>query len=417
MLPCNPSKTESSSLISATKTTLKVAVNHRASRNVKNGHPWVYRSDLASKQELPPASLVHIVGEDGRFLATALASSTSQIALRVISSKPLSDADNALPSLIRERILAAAAYRRRFVSDTEAFRVVFSEADQLPGMIIDRYANIFSLQALTQGMDRDDLRNATVTTLRAEYGDDIAVFERVDPRIRRLENLPDAESRLLHGTASATGFRMNGLLFHFDPHAGQKTGAFLDQRENYSAAARYAHGRALDVFSYHGGFALHLGRVCQQVTGVDVSRSALEQAERNALANAGQLKCSEIEWIEADAFELLKDYSSQGEVFDTIVLDPPAFAKTKRSVEKALTGYKEINLRALKMLRPGGILITNSCSHHVSLEEFTGTLAEASANAGRRVRILESRTQSQDHPIVTTIPETAYLKCLICVVD
>jgi 23S rRNA (cytosine1962-C5)-methyltransferase len=384
---------------------------------VRLGHPWVYRSDLASKEELPPASLVHIVGEDGRFLASALASSTSQIALRVVSSKQLADTDDQLPPLVQERIAEAAAYRGKYVADTEAYRVVFSEADQLPGLIIDRYADIFTLQALTQAMDRDDFRAAAVSALCGEYGDAISIFERVDPRIRRLEALPDAESRLLHGAETATEFKMNGLIFHFDAHAGQKTGAFLDQRENYIAAAQYASGRALDVFSYHGGFALHLGRVCDQVTGVDVSRAALEQAERNAGANSAELKCGEIEWIEADAFELLKDYSSQGELYDTIVLDPPAFAKTNRAVEKALTGYKEINLRALKMLRPGGVLITNSCSHHVSAEEFSGVVASAAANAGRRVRILESRTQAKDHPIVATIPETAYLKCLICSIE
>ncbi len=322
-----------------------------------------------------------------------------------------------LASLFSERVSAAAEYRRELVADTDAYRVVFSEADQLPGLIIDRYADVFILQALTQATNREDARDAAVSALQIEYGPAISIFERVDPRIRRLEALPEAESHLLYGSETATPFLMNGLTFHFDATAGQKTGAFLDQRENYVATAQYAHGRAMDVFSYHGGFALHLGRVCEQVTGVDVSRAALEHAEKNALANSAQLKCGEIEWIEADAFELLKDYSSQGQQYDTIVLDPPAFAKTKRTVDKALTGYKEINLRALKMLRSGGTLITNSCSHHVSREDFTAMLASAAANADRRVRILETRTQSKDHPIVATIPETEYLKCLICFVD
>jgi 23S rRNA (cytosine1962-C5)-methyltransferase len=284
----------------------------------------------------------------------------------------------------------------------------------LPGLIVDRYADVFSLQALTQAMDREDLRDAAVAALRSVYGDGISIFERIDPRIRKLESLPPAESRLLYGDQTATAFMMNGLKFHFDAHAGQKTGAFLDQRENYIAAAKYARGRALDAFTYQGGFALHLARVCEQVTGVDASRSALEQADQNGAANAAQLKGGEIEWIEADAFELLKDYSAQGQLYDTIVLDPPAFAKNKKSLDKALTGYKEINLRALKMLEPGGTLVTNSCSHHVSEQAFAGALAAAAADAGRFITILEKRAQSQDHPVVATIPETAYLKCFIC---
>src|SRR5437588_2361651 len=324
--------------------------------------------------------------------------------------------DAELPQLIGQRIAQASRYRERFVSDTEAYRLAFSEADQLPGLIIDRYKNVFSLQALTQAMDREDLRATVLQALRSEFGNDSSVFERVDARIRRLESLPAAESRLLYGTESATSFSMNGLEFQFDGKAGQKTGAFLDQRENYVAAAKYAHGKALDVFTYQGGFALHLARVCDAVTGIDVSRAALEQAERNEKANAAQLKCGEIEWIEADAFELLKDYSNQGQEYDTIVLDPPAFAKTKKSIDKALGGYKEINLRALKMLKPGGILITNSCSHHVSETEFMGAVAAAAADARRTVRILEKRGQAKDHPDVATIPETAYLKCLVCYV-
>jgi 23S rRNA (cytosine1962-C5)-methyltransferase len=391
-------------------------VSRRAERSIRSGHPWVFRSELIAPQALPAASLVDVTAENGQFLAVALTSSSSQIALRVISSNALADPSKIL-SLLRKRIASAVAYRKKFVRDSDAFRVIFSEADQLPGLIVDRYANVFSLQALTQAMDRDDFRSTVISALRSEYGDAISIFERVDPRIRRLESLPTAESRLLYGTESVSDFQMNGLKFCFDAHAGQKTGAFLDQRENYSTSERYAHGRALDVFCYHGGFALHLGRTCEQVTGVDVSRSALEQAERNATVNSQQLKCGEIEWIEADAFELLKDYSSQGRQYDTVVLDPPAFAKTKRAVEKALTGYKEINLRALKMLRADGILITNSCSHHVSPADFADALAAAASNAGRRIRLLERRSQAKDHPIVATIPETEYLKCFICFVE
>jgi 23S rRNA (cytosine1962-C5)-methyltransferase len=217
----------------------------------------------------------------------------------------------------------------------------------------------------------------------------------------------------VRGDRSTTIFTMNGVRFRFDGLGGQKTGAFLDQRENYAAAARFGHGDALDCFTYQGGFALHLARVCEQVTGVDSSCPALEIAEQNEQLNRAEHRCGEIEWIEANAFDLLKDYATAGHQYDTIVLDPPAFAKTKRVLPTALRGYKELNLRALKMLRPGGVLVTCSCSFHVSEAEFLGMLGSAAADAGRRVRILDKRGQSQDHPVVLNMPETSYLKCMI----
>ncbi len=220
-------------------------------------------------------------------------------------------------------------------------------------------------------------------------------------------------------TGLATGwdktiFTLNGVQFHFDGLSGQKTGAFLDQRENYAAAARYAHGAALDCFTYQGGFALHLARVCDSVAAVDSSRPALEVAEQNEALNRAQHRSGEIEWIEANCFDLLKDYATAGRQYDTIVLDPPAFAKTKRAVPTALRGYKELNLRALKMLRPGGILVTCSCSFHVSESEFLEMLGSAAADSGRRVRILEKRGAAIDHPVLLNVPETSYLKCVIC---
>jgi len=208
-----------------------------------------------------------------------------------------------------------------------------------------------------------------------------------------------------------TSFRLNGLSFHYDAAAGQKTGAFLDQRENYAAAARHAHGDALDVCTYQGGFALHMAQSCQQVTGIDASRKALEVADRNLELNPGLP--AQVEWIEADAFEFLREYEAAGEKYDTIVLDPPAFAKSKRAAEGALRGYKELNLRAMKMLQLGGTLVTCSCSHHVPLAEFTEVVAAAASDAGRRVQILEIRGAAPDHPAILTLPETSYLKCLI----
>jgi 23S rRNA (cytosine1962-C5)-methyltransferase len=244
--------------------------------------------------------------------------------------------------------------------------------------------------------------------------------------MRELEGLsaPSVEPLYLKKGATDAGstlFRLNGLLFQFDPNSGQKTGAFLDQRENYRAAQRWAEqlgstGRALDVCCYQGGFALHLAQIAQRVTGVDASRSSLEVAERNLETNRARMK-AEVDWVEADAFELLRDWSNGRESFDTIVLDPPAFAKSKRAVEGALRGYKELNLRALKMLRPGGLLVTCSCSHHVSWAELEGTVASAAADAGRRVRLLERRGAALDHPVVLTLPESEYLKCLVLQVE
>jgi 23S rRNA (cytosine1962-C5)-methyltransferase len=215
----------------------------------------------------------------------------------------------------------------------------------------------------------------------------------------------------LQGEKSSTTFTMNGVKFRYDALEGQKTGAFLDQRENYAAAAQYAKGEALDVFCYQGGFALHLAPRCSQVTGVDSSRPALEVAEQNAALN----RC-DIEWIEGNAFDLLKDYSSSDRRYDTIVLDPPAFAKTKRDLDAALRGYKELNLRALKMLRPGGVLVTCSCSYHVSQFNFLEMLADAALDARRTLRLIEVRGQAKDHPVLLNMPETAYLKCIIAAV-
>lgn len=379
---------------------------------LRAGQVWVYRSDVAAGSA-PPGSLVEVRDERGRSLGSALYSSSSQIALRMVSREVTGE--DALPGLISGRIRTAVEYRRRHVRDSNACRLVFSEADALPGLIVDRYNDVLALQVLTQAMDRADLRQAVINAL-LETVSPAAVVERVDARIRGLEALPPAENRLLHGENPATEFTMNGVRFRFDALAGQKTGAFLDQRGNYAAAAAYAHGCALDICTYHGGFALHLARVCTSVTGVDASRAALEAAEQNEQLNREHHRCDEIEWIEGNAFDLLKDYSSAGEQYDTIVLDPPAFAKTRRAVDTALRGYKEINLRAMRMLRAGGILVTCSCSHHVHEGQFLDMLAAAAADAHRTVRVLEKRGASPDHPHVVTIPETSYLKCVVCAV-
>jgi 23S rRNA (cytosine1962-C5)-methyltransferase len=389
----------------------KVVIASRAAERLRAGHVWVYRSDVLSDDSLPPGSLVTVTDRRGKVLGAAFYSSTSQIALRMISPARLVPGE-ALDNLIRGRIHNAVAYRRRVVQDSDACRVIFSEADMLPGLIVDRYADILSVQVLTQAMDRPEIRQVVLEALEQELSP-ASIVERSDPRIRELEQLSAASTLPLFGEKTETIFTMNGVRFHYSAAAGQKTGAFLDQRENYAAAANVAAGEALDVFCYQGGFALHLARVCSRVTGVDSSRPALEAAERNAILNGRP----DMEWIEANAFDLLRDYATAGHLYDTIVLDPPAFARSKRNLETALAGYKEINLRALRMLRPEGTLITCSCSYHVSEADFISMLASAAADAHRTLRIIEKRGQSKDHPSLLSVPESSYLKCLICTVS
>jgi 23S rRNA (cytosine1962-C5)-methyltransferase len=395
-------------------------ISRRAADRLRGGHVWVYRSDLIETPH-DPSRLLPVVDQRGMLLGTALYSASSEIALRLISTEQVPDEAEWL-KLLDTRLRAAIARRSGILasSGTNACRLVFSEADALPGVIVDKYGELIILQLLTQALDNEAVRIVVTKALREEL-DPATIVERPDARIRELEQLTTPldgpplyvkEEPLIR-----TFFRLNGLSFHYDAGAGQKTGAFLDQRENYAAAARYAHGEALDVCTYQGAFAVHLAQSCPRVTGVDVSRAALEVAELNLNANRDALKNSEVDWVEANAFDLLRDWSDSGAVYDTIVLDPPAFAKSKRAVEGALRGYKELNLRALKMLRPGGVLVTCSCSHHVSLADFTAIVAAAAGDARRRVRLLERRGAASDHPVVLTIPETEYLKCLICVVE
>ena len=380
-----------------------VTLSPRGANRLLARHPWVYRSDIAESNEILPGSVVRVYDPRGKFLGTALYSSSSQIAIRMISHGSVND----LPGLIAERIRAAIVYRGNLVANTDAYRVVFSEADFLPGLIVDRYKDVFSVQILTQAMDTPPVRDAIVQTLTQDL-EPAGIVERVEARIRELEQLPPTKSGLLWGEKSSTVVRMNDVSFHYDGLEGQKTGAFLDQRENYAAAAQYARGEALDTFCYQGGFALHLAAKCTSVTGVDSSLPALEMAEKNATLNG-----RELEWIEGNAFDLLREYAAAGRHYDTIVLDPPAFAKTKRDLEKALRGYKELNLRAMKMLRPGGILVTCSCSFHVGAEDFLKVVADAAQDAHKLLRVLENRGAAKDHPVLLNVPETSYLQCLI----
>ena len=388
----------------------KVIVNERAAKRLRNGHVWVYTSDVLNDAGAKAGALVHVIGPKDKVLCSAIYSSSSQIKLRLLGREALQSEDELL-ELVRQRLGEAVSYRSRVVQNSDACRLVFSEADRLPGLIVDRYNDVFTLQVLTQAWDAPERKQAIIAGLK-EFAVAENIVERADARIRELEQLPEMESGLVEGKKSSAVFTMNGVKFHYDALGGQKTGAFLDQRENYAAAAQYAKGEALDVCTYQGGFALHLARVCDKVTAVDISREVLEVAEQNEKLNTAANK-SEIEWIEGNAFDLMKDYSSGGKQYDTIVLDPPAFAKSKKSLESALRGYKELNLRAMKMLRPGGVLVTCSCSFAVSEQDFFDVLNEAAQDAHRSVRVLEKRTQAKDHPILLGVPETYYLKCFV----
>jgi 23S rRNA (cytosine1962-C5)-methyltransferase len=413
-------------------------VTRRASERIRGGHLWVYRTDLETQQNasIAPGALVTLVDTRNIPIGTALYSSASTLVARLVSRKPDLPRSHYLAD-VRSRIAAALALRRQLVpvtSETNAHRLIFAEADDLPGIIADRYNDLVLLQLLTQGTAQDDVRSVVVKALGeglAAEGAPLTIWERPDPRIRELEELaapaPGALFSTLDEPPTTTTFALNGMRFQYDAASGQKTGAFLDQRLNYAAAAAHVQAsgktkRALDICTYQGGFALHLAQVCESVTGVDASHAALEGADRNLLLNPSLT--TSVDWIEADAFEYLRHLDDAGKksasagdldyLFDAIVLDPPAFAKSKRAAEGALRGYKELNLRAMRLLRPGGTLVTNSCSHHVSLEEFTAIVASAAADAGRRVQLLETRSAAPDHPEILTLPETRYLKCLIC---
>jgi 23S rRNA (cytosine1962-C5)-methyltransferase len=404
-------------------------ISRRAADRLRSGHLWVYASDIESL-ELPagdPPSLLPVADSRGLLLGTALYSPTSQIVLRLVSREAISEAQ--WLDLLETRLHEAIRRRKPLLDEqNDACRLCFSEADELPGLVADKYGELVILQLLTKGLDSAAVRESCVRVLREELAP-AAILERPDPRVRELEGLSAPSSEPLYAAGAAapsTEFRLNGLLFHYDANSGQKTGAFLDQRANYAAAAEWARrlglgnrdggGRALDVCCYQGGFALHLAEVCAQVTGIDASRASLEVAERNLLANRDRLT-AQVEWVEGDAFQVLRDWSDVGEKFDVIVLDPPAFAKSMRAVEGAMRGYKELNLRALKMLRPGGLLVTCSCSHHVGWAELEASVTAAAADAHRRVRLLERRGAALDHPVVLNLPETEYLKCLVLEVE
>jgi len=386
---------------------LTVRVNRKAADRAAGGHPWIFSSDVIERGESQPGDAVRVVGPGDRLIGVAHYSSTSQITLRLLSHR----AEPIDREFFLRRLKQAVAHRERVVQNSSAFRLVFSEADLLPGLIVDCYGSYLVAQFLTQGMNRArDLITNCLTDLLHPAG----ILARNDASVRKLEGLP-LESTILAGEIpERVGVQMNGLKLQADLLHGQKTGVYLDQRENYLAAARHARGRVLDCFTSTGGFALHAaGRAespgespVQSIDAIDSSASALASAEANARANG----IANIQFRQADVFDFLSRLDRK---YSMVILDPPAFAKSRKQLDDAARGYKEINLRALRMLEPGGILVTCSCSHHISEAMLLQIVAEAALEAGRTLRILDRRAQAADHPILLTVPETLYLKCLI----
>ena len=378
-----------------------VVISTRGVERLRSGHPWVYRSDVRSAQA-EAGAIVRVVDERGRYFGRAFYSDKSQIAVRLLTRENVA-VDRAF---FTERLRRAAAYRETVVENTEAYRLVHGEADLLPSIVIDRYGDYLVMQTLSQASERQkDLIVEILVELFAPKG----ILERNDPKVRLLEGLRQSVS-VLHGEVPAEILaKENGITFVYDLAKGQKTGSFLDQRENHWAARRYASGEVLDCFSYQGGFALTIAGQCEHVEGIDMGPAAVQAARRNQELNS----ISNVTFREGNAFDVLKEYDEVGRRFQMVILDPPAFAKNRDSVEAAERGYKEINLRALKILQPGGYLVTCSCSYHLSEALFLQLIAEAANDAKKTVVVAERRTQAQDHPILLTMPETHYLKALI----
>jgi 23S rRNA (cytosine1962-C5)-methyltransferase len=379
-----------------------VRINRKGANRIASGHPWIFSSDVLDRGQATAGEAVVVVDPQGNALGTAHYSESSQISLRLLSER-VETIDRAF---YLRRIATAEAYRKRVVADSEAYRLVHGEGDHLPGLVIDRYGDYFTLQTLDQGMDR---AKAEIVSCLEELFAPKGIAERNDVAVRKREALPLQTSVLAGEVPETVAVGMNGLKLHADLLHGQKTGIFLDQRENYVAAARYGHGRALDCFTSTGGFALHLAPRCESVEAVDSSETALRAAHLNYQTNP----IGNISFLEADVFELLAGHASAHRRFDIVVLDPPAFAKSRQDLEAAIRGYREINRRALELLGSGGVLITCSCSHHLSEATLLEVVASASLDTGRKLRVLERRMQSQDHPVLLTVPETLYLKCLI----
>jgi 23S rRNA (cytosine1962-C5)-methyltransferase len=376
-------------------------ISRKGEDRVRAGHPWIYRSDVI-EVNAAPGDIVTVTAARGRTLGHALFSDRSEIVLRMISHGEEPPGE----SLWQGRLAAAIAYRESLALDATAYRLVHGEADRLPSLIVDRYGDYLVVQALSQAVDRrlPEITKALVELLRPA-----GILARNDPRVRLLEGLDQRVEPLYGEVPQLIDVREGAVRYQVDPWRGQKTGLFLDQRENREAALRYARGRVLDAFSYNGGFALTVAPRSETVLAVDISAEAVERIR----ANTAQNGLSNVEARAMNVFDELRELERIGARFDTIVLDPPAFAKNKAAVRKALSGYKEINLRALKLLHRGGFLVTCSCSYNVDEAAFLDVVSDAAADARVEVSLVEKRAQGRDHPILINVPETYYLKCLI----
>ncbi len=391
---------------------MEVVVTRRAVERARAGHLWIYKSDVreSGNENSNDAAVVRVTDERGRFVAHALWSATSQISLRLLTTRD----EIVNRDFWQRRLHAALARRAHLEGETDAYRLVFSEGDLMPSLIVDKYRDVLVLQTLSRGVER---LKAMFVELLIERVKPRLIIERNDVRVRGLEGLPlsagviykrdDVTDGEAHGEFV---INQHGVKFAVAPLGGQKTGAFLDQRENHRRAADFARGHALDCFTFNGGFALNIVRSCESVIGLDVSGEAVAACRHNATLNG----MTNVEFREANVFDALREMETAGTRFDTIILDPPAFAKNHKSVEGAIRGYKEINLRAMKLLNAGGILVTCTCSYHVAENDFLNIITDAGSDARRHIQVIEKRTQANDHPILLGMPETYYLKCLIC---
>jgi 23S rRNA (cytosine1962-C5)-methyltransferase len=377
-----------------------VTISARGVERLKNGHWWVYRSDV--KADAPAGSIVRVVDERGNFQGRAFYSDRSQIAVRLLTRQDV-PVDRAF---FAARLKQAAEYRARVVDHTDAYRLVHGEADHLPSIIVDRYGDYLVIQTLSQAAEQ---QKALLVKLLEEMFSPAGILERNDPKVRLLEGMEQQVGVLAGEVPDEVVAAENGVRFVYDLAKGQKTGGFLDQRENHWAARRYSSGEVLDCFSYQGGFALTVAGAANHVEAIDMAPAAVNASRRNQKLNG----IENVTFREGNTFDLLKEYDEAGRKFDTVILDPPAFAKNRDAIPAAQRGYKEINLRALKILKPGGYLITCSCSYHISEPLLLQIVAEAANDAKRQIVVAERRTQAQDHPVLLTMPETMYLKCLI----
>ncbi len=383
--------------------TARVRLRPDRERRIASGHLWVFAGEIEKVQGSPqPGDLVDVVTHRGRFCGRGYINPHSKIRVRILThhDEPVDE------GFLGRRVQAALALRERVVSGTTAYRLIFGEGDLLPGLVVDRYGDYLVVQTLSQGADR---LLPEIVRMLVDLERPVGILARNDPRVRTLEGLEQKVERLHGEVPDAVVVREGRVELEVDLWKGQKTGLFLDQRENHLCAAGYAHGRVLDAFTYNGGFALQVARNAMSVLAVDSSSEAVARTQRNAAKNG----LSNVEAREANVFDLLRDLHAAGERFDTIVLDPPAFAKSRSAIDKAARGYKEINLRALRLLQPGGVLVTCSCSYHIHEADLEAILEEASADVGATVTIVEKRRQGRDHPVVLGVPETYYLKCFV----